>query len=57
MQAAHWPPFHAVATRYIRSLPDFHGGDVSRWSDDTKKLVSFVFGLAVHFVTDELWEG
>ena len=57
MQAAHWPPFHAVATRYIRSLPDFHGGDVTRWSDDTKKLVSFVFGLAVHFVTDELWEG
>ena len=27
------------------------------WSSDTQRLVAFVFGLSVHYVTDEQWEG
>ena len=52
-EAAHWPPWQAAAVTYIRSLPDFHSPS---WSEDTAQLVAFVFGVAVHFTADELWE-
>jgi len=49
--------------RYVRRLPDFlpglaPGANASAvWSADTQRLVAFVFGLTVHYVTDEMWEG
>ena len=27
------------------------------WDDDTKKLVAFLFGVSIHYVSDELFEG
>lgn len=39
---------------YLRSKPDFVSGN---WSEDTSKLVAFVFGVSVHYIADELWEG
>jgi hypothetical protein len=53
-EAAHWPPFHAGAAQYIRSRPDF---EHEAWSEETQKLVAFTFGTAVHYITDETWEG
>ena len=53
-EAAHWPPFHAAAAQYIRRLPDFYHDE---WSPETQKLVAFTFGTAVHYITDETWEG
>ena len=53
-EAAHWPPFHAAAAQYIRSRPDFYD---SEWSPATQKVVAFTFGTAVHYITDETWEG
>ncbi len=38
---------------YIRQ----HWPDPSSWTPETKSLVAFVFGISVHYVTDELWEG
>ena len=55
-EAAHWPPFQAAAVRYLQqTVTNF--SEPSSWSVNTSKLVAFVFGLAVHYVTDELWEG
>jgi len=55
-EVAHWPTFHAAAVRYLqRTARNF--SNPSSWSDDTKKLVAFIFGVSVHYVTDELWEG
>ena len=53
-KAAHWPPFHAGAAQYIRSRPDFH---TAEWGAETQKLVAVAFGTAVHYITDEAWEG
>ena len=53
-EAAHWPPFQATALEYVRRLLDFHGGSISQWSSDTRKLVAFIFGVSVHYVTDEV---
>ena len=55
-EAAHWPPFHASAVAYVRrTVANF--SDPATWSDETQKLVAFLFGLTVHYVADELWEG
>ena len=55
-EAAHWPVWHAAAVTYLReAVPNF--AVASLWSDATKKLVAFLFGSTVHYVTDELWEG
>lgn len=55
-EAAHWPPFHASAVAYVRrTVANF--SDPASWSPETQKLVAFLFGLTVHYVTDELWEG
>ena len=54
-EAAHWPPFHAAFINYIRSsVPNFREDD---WSEETKKLVAFLYGVAVHYNADEIWEG
>eukprot|EP01052_Picozoa_sp_SAG31_P001570 SAG31_NODE_53_length_30139_cov_31.002197_12_plen_911_part_00 len=53
-EAAHWPPFQAAAAKRIRLLPDFHE---QRWGTATQKLVAFAFGVSVHYVSDETWEG
>lgn len=53
-EAAHWPPWQAAAIRYIRRRPDFASGN---WTEATSQLVSFVFGVSVHYLTDEFWEG
>jgi hypothetical protein len=53
-EAAHWPPFHAAAVQYIRALPDFRDEE---WSPETQKLVAFLFGTSVHYISDEMWEG
>ena len=55
-EAAHWPRFHVPAVNYARNLPDFNS-DGHVWSEDTQKLVAFIYGLIVHYVTDEIWEG
>ena len=52
-EAAHWPPWQAAAAKYIRALPDFE----TEWSEDTGKLVAFLFGCSIHFMADEAWEG
>jgi hypothetical protein len=54
-EIAHWPTFHAAAVAYVRETAHFD--NVSTWSDATKRLVAFIFGTTVHYVTDELWEG
>eukprot|EP00948_MAST-09A_sp_MAST-9A-sp1_P001838 g1838.t1 len=53
-EAAHWPQWSAAAAAYIRARPDFQSGN---WTEDTKKLIAFAFGVNIHFATDELWEG
>eukprot|EP01062_Namystynia_karyoxenos_P061066 TRINITY_DN52_c0_g1_i1.p1 TRINITY_DN52_c0_g1~~TRINITY_DN52_c0_g1_i1.p1 ORF type:complete len:920 (+),score=309.51 TRINITY_DN52_c0_g1_i1:102-2762(+) len=53
-EAAHWPPWQAAAVSYIRDRPDYKSG---QWSDDTKKLIAFLYGVSVHYISDELWEG
>eukprot|EP00041_Stephanoeca_diplocostata_P027879 m.777859 g.777859 ORF g.777859 m.777859 type:complete len:523 (+) comp23269_c0_seq13:58-1626(+) len=53
-EAAHWPPWQAAGIEYVRSLPDFNSG---KWTNDTEKLVAFLFGVSVHYIADELWEG
>eukprot|EP00756_Hemistasia_phaeocysticola_P018054 Hpha_TRINITY_DN15571_c2_g14::TRINITY_DN15571_c2_g14_i1::g.106278::m.106278/K01127/E3.1.4.50; glycosylphosphatidylinositol phospholipase D len=53
-EAAHWPPWQAAAVSYVRSLPDFKSGN---WTEDTQKLVAFLYGVSVHYISDELWEG
>eukprot|EP00039_Didymoeca_costata_P015958 m.278609 g.278609 ORF g.278609 m.278609 type:complete len:870 (+) comp16316_c1_seq3:130-2739(+) len=53
-EAAHWPPWQAAAVKYIRSKPDFINGN---WTKDTEKLVVFIFGVSVHYMADEFWEG
>ena len=55
-ETAHWPTFHASYVSYVRSLPNFQKGPAA-WTDKTKKLIAFLFGLSVHYVTDEMWEG
>jgi hypothetical protein len=52
-EAAHWPPFHAAAVLYLRQLQP----DPLKWDRDQRALAAFIFGLVVHYVTDELWEG
>lgn len=52
-EAAHWPPFQAAAVRYIRD----HWPDPTKWDAEAQQVVAFTFGVAVHYVTDELWEG
>ena len=52
-EAAHWPPFQAAAVLYLRSLQR----DPVAWTAKQRTLAAFIFGLAVHYVTDELWEG
>ena len=52
-EAAHWPPFQVAAVLYVRQ----HWPDPSSWTAETKSLVAFIFGISVHYVTDELWEG
>ena len=56
-EVAHWPRFQAAAANYIRSLPDFHNGNTSKWTSLTKNITTFFFGVTVHYVVDELWEG
>ena len=64
-EVAHWPTFHTPAVRYARRLADFNqtrdGNSNSTtpydWSNDTQKLIAFIYGLTVHYVTDEVWEG
>ena len=51
---AHWPPFQAAAVRYLRARADWNA---SVWSNETARLVAFVFGVGVHYIADELWEG
>eukprot|EP00466_Bigelowiella_natans_P017658 jgi/Bigna1/141182/aug1.61_g15890 len=53
-EEAHWPKWQAAAVRYIRSRDDFQRGN---WSSDTARLVAFLFGVSVHYITDEIWEG
>eukprot|EP00943_MAST-04B_sp_MAST-4B-sp1_P000099 g99.t1 len=45
-EAAHWPR--------KSSVPNFKE---DKWNDETKKLVAFLFGVAVHYNADEIWEG
>ena len=45
------------ARSYAESRACRAGASRSAWSEDTKKLVAFVFGLTVHYTCDELWEG
>ena len=52
-EAAHWPPFHAAAIRYLKARQ----ADPTKWTGEERELAAFIFGLAVHYVTDELWEG
>ena len=52
-EAAHWPPFHAAAVRYLTGLQP----DPTKWTADQRQLASFIFGVATHYVADELWEG
>jgi hypothetical protein len=56
-EASHWPIFQAAAISYIRSLPEFNQGNVSMWPPKIRNLTAFIFGVTVHYVTDELWEG
>ena len=52
-EAAHWPPFQAAAVRYLVGLQP----DPLQWDADQRQLAAFTFGLAAHYVADELWEG
>lgn len=52
-EAAHWPPFQAAGIRYVRE----RWPDPALWDDDAKELIAFIFGVSVHYVADELWEG
>ena len=52
-EAAHWPPFQAAAVRYLVRLQP----DPRTWTADERQLAAFIFGVAVHYVADELWEG
>ena len=52
-EAAHWPPFQAAAIRYLQRLQP----DPLNWDADQRQLAAFIYGLAVHYVSDELWEG
>lgn len=55
-EVAHWPTFHAAAVGYVRdTIEGFE--NASTWSDATRKLIAFMYGTTVHYVTDELWEG
>ena len=56
-EAAHWPVFQAAAVNYIRSQPSFSSSNVSLWTDELQQLAAFIFGVTIHYVTDELWEG
>jgi len=55
-EVAHWPPFHAAYVSYVRTLANFKEGP-GQWTEKTKKLVAFLFGVSIHYVTDEMWEG
>ena len=35
-------------------MPNFNE-DV--WDTETKKLVAFLYGVAIHYTADEIWEG
>ena len=54
-EAAHWPAFQAIAIRYLRRKTK----NFTAWplSERDEKLTAFIFGLSVHYVTDEVWEG
>lgn len=52
-EAAHWPPFQAASIQYVQS----NWPDPTQWDAEVQGLVAFIFGVAVHYVTDELWEG
>ena len=54
-EAAHWPPWQAAAIRYLRERTDFNrsGG----MGEGARRLAAFIFGVATHYATDELWEG
>ena len=51
-EEAHWPPWQAAAAKYIRSLEDFRDP-----SEDTQKLIAFLFGVSIHYAADKMWEG
>ena len=53
-EAAHWPAWHQAAVGYLQARPDWHDAE---WSDDTAKLVAFLFGASVHYIADEFFEG
>ena len=53
-EAAHWPPWQATAVNYTRTFPDFAAGNLT---GDTEEFMAFVFGVSVHYIADELWEG
>ena len=55
-EAAHWPPWQATAVNYTRTFPDFISGG-GALTDDTEQFMAFVFGVSVHYIADELWEG
>lgn len=40
---AHWAPFQANASNYIRSKP-------KPWDEDTEKLVVFMMGVVSHYI-------
>lgn len=68
---AHWAPFQANASNYIRSLPKVGFtlaellvicadlGAMARlvqpWTEDTKKLVVFMMGVTSHYIADINW--
>ena len=52
-EAAHWPPFHAAAVRFLTGRQP----DPTQWDSDDRTLAAFIFGIAAHYVADELWEG
>jgi hypothetical protein len=54
-EAAHWPAFQAIAINYLRRrTANF---TVLPLSERDAKLTAFIYGLSVHYVVDELWEG
>ena len=53
-EAAHWPPWQATAVNYTRTLPDFVAGNLTQ---DTEEFMAFIFGVSIHYIADEMWEG
>jgi glycosylphosphatidylinositol phospholipase D len=53
-EAAHWPGWHESAVKYVRAKPDFISG---QWTEETEELIAFIFGVSVHYIADEFFEG